>query len=127
MILIIISVVKTRQTRQKEVIMNEIKDTNKFFSAEELLEKVSKKDKKIGIATIYRFLKSFRENGEIFSYTCKGKTIYSNKRRSHCHFECSKTGKIFHFEVENLDFLEKIVPGEIESFQLEVKGVCKNH
>ena len=37
----------------------------------------------------------------------------------------TKTGKSFHFEIKNLDFLEEVVPGEIESIQLEVKGVCR--
>ena len=113
---------KTRNTRQKELLEQEIKSFNKFFNAEELLEKVSKKDKKIGIATIYRFLKDLREKDQIYAYTCQGKTIYSSTKRSHCHFECTQSGKVVHFEIENLDFLKDIVPGDIESIQLEVKG-----
>jgi len=114
---------KSRQTRQKEIIEEEVKKINKFFSAEDLLEKVSKIDKKIGIATIYRFLKDLREKDLIYSYTCQGKAIYSSNKRSHCHFECTKTGKVIHFEIENIDFLKEKIPGDIESFQLEVKGV----
>ncbi|MCA9486167.1 transcriptional repressor [Candidatus Woesearchaeota archaeon] len=117
---------KSRQTRQKEVIEEEIRKTKTFFNAEALLEKVAKVDKKIGIATIYRFLKDARERNQIYSYTCQGKTIYSSTKRSHCHFECTETGKIVHFELENLDFLKDKVPGEIESFQLEVKGVFQD-
>lgn len=113
---------KTRQTRQKEIIEEEIKKTTSFFTAETLLEKISKIDKKIGIATIYRYLKGLREKDKIYSYTCEGKNIYSSTKRSHCHFECSKTGKIIHFEIDNIDFLKDKLPGEIESFQLEVKG-----
>ncbi len=113
---------KTRQTRQKEIIEEEINKINKFFSAEDLLEKVSKIDKKIGIATIYRFLKDIRKKDLIYSYTCQGKIIYSTTKRSHCHFECSETGEIIHFEIENLDFLKDKIPGELESFQLEIKG-----
>jgi Fe2+ or Zn2+ uptake regulation protein len=113
---------KTRQTKQKEIIEKEIKNINKFFTAEDLLEKVSKADKRIGISTIYRFLKELRAKDLIYSYSCQGKNIYSSTKRSHCHFECIETGKIIHFEIGNIDFLKDKIPGEIESFQLEVKG-----
>jgi Fur family ferric uptake transcriptional regulator len=119
--------VESRQTRQRGVLEGELKSFKTFFSAEDLLERVSKKDKKIGIATIYRFLKRVRDEGVIFSYSCAGKTIYSNNSKSHCHFECTESGKIFHFEIENLDFLKDKIPGHISSFQLEVKGVCSEH
>ena len=98
-----------------------------FFSAEDLLEKVSTKDKKIGIATIYRYLKDLRKKDSIYSYICNGKTIYSFEKKSHCHFECVETGEIFHFEIDDLDFLKDKIPGEIESVQLEVKGFCRDH
>ncbi|MCA9495595.1 MAG: transcriptional repressor [Nanoarchaeota archaeon] len=113
---------KTRQTRQKEIIEREIEKINRFFSAEDLFERVSKVDIKMGIATIYRYLKDLRDKDKIYSYTCQGKVIYSSTKRSHCHFECVDSGKIIHFELDNLDFLKDKIPGEIESFQLEVKG-----
>ena len=118
---------KTRQTRQKESLDQEAKKFTTFFSAEDLLGSVSKKDSKVGIATIYRYLKDLREKDQIYSYSCSGKTIYSNEKKSHCHFECVETGEIVHFEIDNLDFLKDKIPGNIESFQLEVKGVCRKH
>ena len=118
---------KSRHTRQKEILEEEVNKITTFFSAEKLLEKASLKDKKIGIATVYRFLKDLRNKGLIYSYICDGKTIYSNTQNNHCHFECVETGKVFHFEIDNLDFLKNKIPGEIESFQLEVKGICSDH
>ena len=117
---------QTRNTIQKKIINQEIDDMKTFFSAEDLLKKVSLKDKKISIATIYRHLKTLRKNEEIYSYSCLGKTVYSNTKRSHCHFLCTKTGKVIHFDIKNLDFLKNNIPGEIESFQIEVKGTYKN-
>ena len=116
---------KSRNTLQKELIQQEIDSYNGFFNAQELLEKVQIKNKHVGIATIYRYLKDAVQRNELHSYLCKNKTIYSTKQRSHCHFTCTKTGKSFHFEIKNLDFLEGVVPGEIESIQLEVKGECR--
>ena len=116
---------KTRNTKQKEFIQKEINKTQKFFKAEDLFEKIKKKDNKIGLATIYRFLKNLRNKKNIFSYMCNGKHIYSKEQKSHCHFICEKTGKIIHFDVDSLDFLKDKIPGEISSFQIEVKGECK--
>jgi Fe2+ or Zn2+ uptake regulation protein len=118
---------KTRSTRQKELLDTERLKIKTFFSAEGLYETVSKKDNKLGMATIYRYLKALRKEGLIYSYTCDGKNIYSNNKSNHCHFECEETGEIIHFDIENIDFLKNKIPGEITSFQLEVKGICKNH
>jgi len=115
---------KPRNTKQKEIINKEINKIKTFFTAEELYEKIKSIDKNIGLATIYRFLKTLRKEGNIFTYTCEKKLIYSKENRSHCHFVCEKTGKIIHFNIDSLDFLKDKIPGSISSFQIEVKGVC---
>ena len=45
---------QNRNTKQKEIIKQEINKINSFFNAEQLLDEIQKKDKNIGIATIYR-------------------------------------------------------------------------
>ncbi|MGV8162130.1 MAG: Fur family transcriptional regulator [Candidatus Nanoarchaeia archaeon] len=115
----------SRNTKQKETIDIELKKINSFFTAEELFENVRKNNQDIGLATIYRFLKELRDNKEIYSYTCDGKLIYSKQKKSHCHFICEQTGKIIHFDVDSLDFLKNKIPGDITSFQIEVRGTCK--
>ena len=117
---------KNRNTRQKQIIEEEFQKTKTFFTAEELHKKVLKKDKKIGIATIYRFIKELKKQGKVYSYLCNRRNIFSKGQKSHCHFICEKTGKVIHFEINNLDFLKNKIPGSITSFQLEVKGICNN-
>jgi Fur family ferric uptake transcriptional regulator len=118
---------KTRNTKQKEIIRKEINKFKTFFNAEDLYEKVRSIDKNIGLATIYRFLKTLKKNGNIFSYTCDNKLVYSKESRSHCHFVCEETGKVIHFNIDSLDFLKDKIPGAITSFQIEVKGVCTKY
>ena len=115
---------QSRNTRQKEVLKKEISKFQSFFTAEDLFENANKIDKSIGIATVYRFLKELRANKQIFFYTCDKRLVYSNDKKSHCHFVCQETGKITHFDIDSLDFLKNKIPGEISSFQIEVKGVC---
>jgi Fur family ferric uptake transcriptional regulator len=115
---------KHRNTRQKEIINKEITRFKTFFSAEDLYNNVKEIDKNIGLATVYRHLKTLRKNKNIFFYTCGGKIVYSKEKRSHCHFYCEKTGEEFHFDITTLDFLEDKIPGSITSVQLEVRGSC---
>lgn len=114
---------KSRNTKQKELLLNLVQKMEIFFSAEDLLYKAKKIDEKIGIATIYRFLNDLKNKNLINSYLCNKRMIYS-KEKSHCHFVCEKTNKTIHFEIDNLDFLKNKIPGKIKSFQLEVKGIC---
>lgn len=113
---------QTRNTKQKRIISKEIEAFKTFFTAEELYERVKKKH--IGLATVYRFLKTERKNQHIFSYACDGKLIYSKENKSHCHYICEETGQILHFTIDSLDFLKDKIPGSITSFQIEVKGIC---
>jgi Fur family transcriptional regulator, ferric uptake regulator len=116
---------KSRNTKQKETIQHEIDKIKTFFTAEDLYAQVAKLDPQIGLATIYRYLKNLREKNNIFSYTCNSKLIYSKEKRSHCHYICEESGQIIHFDIDSLDFLKDKIPGEITSFQIEVKGICK--
>lgn len=118
---------QSRETRQKELIQEIVEKTKGFFSAEEIFEIAKKKESNIGIATVYRFLKDLRKKNKLYSYTCERRILYSQEKKSHCHFICEKTGKVIHFDIDNLDFLKGIkekIPGTISSFQLEIKGVC---
>jgi len=121
---------KSRNTRQKELIIKIISKHLGFFNAEDIFKLVQKEDSRIGIATIYRVLKDLKNKNKnkIYYYTCNRKSLYSNKKISHCHYICDKTGKISHFEIDSLDFLDNIknkIPGTITSFQLEIHGICE--
>ncbi|MFT4303984.1 MAG: Fur family transcriptional regulator [Candidatus Woesearchaeota archaeon] len=118
--------VKKRNTRQKEIMENELAKIDSFFTADEFHEKILAKDKNMGIATIYRFLSELKENNKIYSYICDRKTVFTTQDNSHCHFICEKTGKIIHFKIDSIDFLKNKIPGSIKSFQLEIRGECKD-
>lgn len=111
----------SRQTKQKELLEKVTQSLSSFFNAEDMYNKAVKKDASLGIATVYRFLKEQVELGNLHSYMCDRKTVYS-KTKQHCHFINEETGEVTHFEIKNIDFLKKIVPGNISSFSIEVKG-----
>ncbi|PIZ55971.1 hypothetical protein COY28_01355, partial [Candidatus Woesearchaeota archaeon CG_4_10_14_0_2_um_filter_57_5] len=85
----------------------------------------SRQARSMGIATVYRFLRDKKRTGEVRSYLCNRKTVYTTSKMSHCHFVCEKTGEVIHFDVDSLDFMQEKIPGTISSFQIEVRGTCE--
>lgn len=116
---------KTRNTRQKALIDSGTEYSESFFTAEELLAKTRGKERKIGIATIYRFLKEAENEGKLHSYLCGRRRVYSKEESSHCHFTCSKCGKGEHFKLRDISQIKASVEGKICHFQIDVAGVCK--
>ena len=114
----------SRQTRQKHILRLETDKFRSFFTAENLHEKAKNKDDKIGIATVYRFLKELSKNNKIHSYLCDRKTIYSISEKNHCHFLCQKCGKVFHISINSIDFIKGNLKGDICHFQINVEGIC---
>jgi len=114
---------RSRTTRQYEVLTEAIKNLSSFFDAQELLTEANNTEE-ISQATTYRFLKQQVQDKHLFEYRCEGSRVFTKQKRSHCHFICEETNKVIHFDVDNIDFLKDKVPGEIRSFQIEVRGVC---
>ena len=96
----------SRKTRHKEFLRREVRKFKTFFSSEDLFEEAKKKNAGISIATVYRFMNEEVKKGNLHSYQCDRRTVYS-KRKQHCQFTCQKTGEVIHFDVDSIDFLKK--------------------
>ena len=116
---------QSRKTKQKEIILKEVQKCKSFFTADDLYEQVSATNPEIGIATIYRFMRDMRDSGLCHSYSCGKKTLYSMSKDNHCHYICTKCGKVSHFHVDQIDFLKKHINGSITHFQIDVYGICE--
>ena len=115
-----------RMTKQKQVMHDELAKFSSFFDAYELHEKVAKKNSKIGIATVYRFLNNLEDSGGVHSYLCDNKRIYSFGKKSHIHFTCENCNAKKHIDLKNVDFLKEVVDERICHFQIDLSGLCKN-
>jgi Fur family ferric uptake transcriptional regulator len=116
---------KSRKTKQKELIQSEISTFTSLFTADQLYEKIKRKDNSIGIATVYRFLKELRKKQELHSYICDRKMIYSPEKNNHCHFICQQCEQVTHFTIDKIDFLKEKIKGEVCHFQIDVFGTCE--
>jgi Fur family ferric uptake transcriptional regulator len=117
---------RTRKTKQKDIIDEEIQEFETFFTADELYSRVNKVHSRIGIATVYRYLRDNSCDGNLHVYNCERRAIYSMNDNSHCHFRCTKCGRKYHIQVRKIDFVKQGVKGKICHFQLDVYGICEN-
>ena len=111
-----------RKTRQKETIQEIVENFDKSFRVEDIYGKV--KSEGIGVATVYRYLSDLRKEGKINYFVCDGRALYSKDRIQHTHFHCTECDRSTHIQDVKLP-LGKITNGKIESFQLEIRGICK--
>lgn len=115
-----------RMTKQKNLLHTEVKASRSFFDAYKLHSNVQRKDKKIGIATVYRFLNNLEAKGEVHSFICDNKKVYSNNKTSHAEFKCEECGKLKHVKIDNVDFLNKLTDDYVCHFQIELTGLCSS-
>lgn len=125
-----------RYSKQRELIINSLKNRKDHPTAEELFLDLKKNMPEIGIATIYRNLQSLYRDGEIIKVkTRDGIDRYDGNVKPHIHFECVKCGKVLDILVEDkqmnkLDNDVKKLANEIgahqENFSIIISGVCKN-
>jgi Fe2+ or Zn2+ uptake regulation protein len=116
--------VKSRVTKQKELLNTHLDRFSSFFTADELFANAKALNPMIGIATVYRFLKERVAEHSVHSYLCNRTLIYSKNDRCHAQFTCEKCGKTTHFELEDLSFFKKKIKGNVCHVHIDVSGVC---
>ena len=112
-----------RITTQQKILNQTIHSMDNFFDAYELLSKTKKKG--IGIATVYRYLKSLELKGNIHSYICNNKKIYSINEKNHAHFTCEICKDKKHIKIHKVDFLQEATEEDVCHFQIDITGICK--
>ena len=119
-------------TEQRRIIAKIMSDSNDHPDVDELYKRVSIIDKKISIATVYRTVKLFEEEGIIAKHEFKGgKARYEELSESHHdHLIDVNTGEIVEFVDEEIEKLQKKVADRLGynlvDHKLELYGTKKN-
>lgn len=116
-------------TPERKIILEEIASLHKHFNADQLFEKVHKKNKQISRATVYRALPLLAESGLITeTLPCQNKVGYerSFERRPHSHLLCMKCGRVIEFKEEQAKRLGDIIRQKykFEPMKLGIRGYC---
>lgn len=119
-------------TKQREMILETIlTKENWHFTAEELFSAVRKKDKDIGMATIYRTLELMQNLNIVhvldFNDDSRKYEIYLEETHHH-HLICKNCGKLIEFSDQDINYfeseLEEKYGFEITEHKLRFYGYC---
>ncbi|WP_432378827.1 Fur family transcriptional regulator [Duganella sp. P38] len=118
-----------RNTRQKSAILNAIEQARRPLTPQEILAEASREVSQLGMATVYRNLKSLLEDGALKLVTLPGENARyestSVAEHHHHHFQCTACQRVFdvHACPSNM---ENLAPKgfSVERHELTLYGRC---
>ncbi len=118
-------------SKQREVILNTLKENVVHPTAEYLYAKIQEKDPKISLATLYRNLNQLTENGMIKKIDgLETSSHYDHNTHEHYHFICTKCRRVFDIDAEVAPELirrtEEKTDFLIENHDIVFSGICKD-
>ena len=119
-------------SRQREAILEVIKENLIHPTADEIYEFVTKKEPQISKSTVYRNISILVEFGKIKKIkTTIGPDRYDYTYKEHSHMICEKCGKVFDFyyDFNNENILKEMMKQEDIRFDINsiaVYGICEN-
>ena len=125
-----------RSSRQREIILEELRKLKSHPTAEALYKLVSKRMPKISLGTIYRNLDLLSKQKIIHKIEVGGfRARFDGDTDNHYHIYCTNCGKIndvddFSGKIINIE-LSKIKGYTVEGYHMNFYGICsdcrKNH
>ena len=119
------------KTGQREFLIEYLKNnTDRYVSVEDIEKFLYKKQKKIGLTTIYRFLNKLEGEGKLRVETKNHTKYYQlilDGCQNHFHLKCAKCGKVIHFECEEFNNMINHIQKEHEFFidsKFVINGLC---
>ena len=98
---------KSRNTIQKNIILETVCNLKKHPSAEEIYLEIAKENPTISRATVYRNLKQMAEKGDILRIEVPNSSDkYDFYTENHYHIKCNKCGKVYDVDIPYLDVLD---------------------
>jgi Fur family transcriptional regulator, peroxide stress response regulator len=121
--------VKLRNTRQRQIILEELKKVRSHPTADQVYEMVRMRLPNISLGTVYRNLEILSTQGQIqkleFGRTQKR---FDGTPENHYHFRCVDCGKIYDVPIAAIDNLDHLLDEssgfEVQGHNLELFGVC---
>ncbi len=119
----------TRNSKQRDAILSTLKSTKTHPSAEWVYEKLKPDFPSLSLATVYRNLNRFCEDGKANRLDVGDGTVrYDGFIDPHAHFYCSHCGKVIDIEggTNYTPDIEEKYDIKLEGFSLVFFGKCKN-
>ena len=119
-----------RMTRQREIILQELRKVTTHPSADEIYSMVRKVMPKISIGTVYRNLELLFQRGYVAKIEISGNQMrFDGNPQKHFHvscIECSRIDDLGKDVVKRIDFdSDQIGDFNIIGYTLHFNGICK--
>ncbi|SDK43030.1 Fur family transcriptional regulator, ferric uptake regulator [Maridesulfovibrio ferrireducens] len=107
-----------RRSKQRELILEELKGVTCHPTADELYELVRKRLANISLGTVYRNLELMASNGVILKIESGGKNRFDGNAMPHPHMRCTECGK-----VDDITFDVNVpIPDQLEAKGYKITG-----
>ena len=122
----------TKRFRKRDAILACLRDTHSHPSADWVYEKVRETIPDISLATVYRNLSLFKQQGTIASLgTVNGVERFDYNTEPHVHFVCNQCDAVIDLPKmavpqELSDQAARQAGGEVNLCQLTFNGICHN-
>lgn len=118
-----------RNTRQRQVIVEELEKLSSHPTATELFQIVRERLPHISLGTVYRNLEILSESGKINMLQLAGsEKRFDGRTDFHYHMRCLRCGRVEDLPIEPIqaidDALKNTPELEILSYRIEFVGVC---
>jgi Fur family ferric uptake transcriptional regulator len=120
--------VQVRKTRQRESIRFAFEAADRPLSPEEVLFAAQESVEGLGIATVYRNIKSLLEEGWLVTVELPGQPARYELagKGHHHHFQCNGCGQVFELYGCVESFRQMIPPGfQVTGHEVLLFGVCR--
>ena len=119
-----------RNSWQKAIVLRALEEHRVHPTAEELYKYIHKEHADIGVATVYRNLNKFVEQGIIRKITgLDGSSHFDSCMEPHFHFICNCCGKIYDIPMDiSADLIakaEEFTDCKIFSMDMTFRGLCR--
>lgn len=126
---VIIDIKALGLTRQREVVLQVIRDEKEHLTANEVFDKAKQLLPTISFATVYNSLRYLKDAGHIAEISFgNGASRFDSKLTRHDHAICTKCGKLVDMEIELpaeiLNFAAEFSRFKPESLELTLRGLC---
>jgi Fur family ferric uptake transcriptional regulator len=118
-----------RMTRQRQVILETLREVDTHPSADEIYEMVRRRLPRISLGTVYRNLEILSESGEIQKLE-SGSNLkrFDGRAHRHYHMRCIRCDRVLDapipFTLDIEDRIRSLTDFQILGHQLEFTGLC---
>ena len=116
-------------TKQREVVLQVIRDEDEHLTANEVFDKAKRLLPTISFATVYNSLRYLKENNLIGEISFgNGASRFDSLTSRHDHAICTNCGKLVDMEIELpaeiVKLATKFSKFKLESIELTLRGLC---